>query len=471
MTAAVRWVIPIYLALCVFLGGSSAGGYLANAVLQLLAICLLVLASLAKPDPPPERAERALLIGLGAVLVLECLQFVPLPSEIWRELPGRAEVVRPFDDAGISFGQGFVSLMPHESLKSALWLLPAVSVLLATMYARALFSGRNIAVALIAAMCASVLLGAMQLASGLSSDLYFYHFTNRGSAVGFFANANHMASLLLVTIPFQAALLHEGLAKEGAKRAAVIGGVVASLAVTVTGIFVAGSLAGYGLLLPVALASAVIVKGTRRTRIAAAVLLPVVVLAGIGLILATTEGRAMLDYASNMAGGSRRMIYLTTWEALKEFWPAGTGLGTFAEVYRSFENPLAVTRTFINHAHNDYLELLLETGVVGLVLLLAFLVWWIACAWRIWREGSLSPFAMAAVIASASLMVHSLVDYPLRTAALSSVFAACLALMAAPRRRRASKERDAIYGGQSASTEAARTHTGGGSRRKRRRSA
>jgi O-antigen ligase len=470
MSAGVRCLIPLYLALCVILGGASAGGYAANALLQLLATGLLVLASLARPEPPPERAERALLVMAGAVLVLACLQFVPLPPGIWRELPGRAMIARPFEAAGIDFGQGYVSLIPQESLKSVIWLLPAAGVLVTMIYARALFSGRYIAIAVTAAMCVSVFVGAMQLAAGQGSHLYFYQITNRDSAVGFFANANHMASLLLVTIPFQAALLHEGLEREGSGRMAIIGAIVASLAVTVTGIFVVGSLAGYGMLLPVGLASALIVRGTRRMRITAALLVPAVVLAGLALVLATQEGGAMLDHSSDMAAGSRHAIYVTTWGALRQYWPAGTGIGTFAEIYRSFENPRGVTLVFINHAHNDYLELLLETGAAGLVLMLVFLAWWVTRAWRIWREGSLSPFAMAGAIASATLMVHSLVDYPLRTAALSSVFAACLALMAAPRRRRQSKERDAVYGGQMDAGEPARTQSEGRSRRRRRRS-
>lgn len=446
MTGTVRWLIPAYLALCIFFGGASAGGYLANAVLQLIATGLLVLASLAHPDPPPERAERLLLAVLAAALLLIVVQLAPLPAGFWNSLPGRAAIARPFEQAGIGFETHFVSLIPHQSIESAVWLLPAAGVLLAMVRARALFSGRYIAMAIVAAMCVAVLLGAMQIAAGPASSLYFYHFTNRGSAVGFFANANHMASLLLVTIPFQAALLREALEKKGSTRTAAIGGVIASLAVTVTGIVVVGSLAGYGLLLPVALASALIVGGTRRARIAAALLLPLMVVAGMALVLSTHDGQKMLDQASEMPVGSRQVIFATTWTAIKHFWPAGTGLGTFAETYRMFENPLTVIRAYVNHAHDEYLELLLETGIAGLVLLLAFFAWWIVRAWRIWREGPVSPYAMAAVIASASLLVHSLVDYPLRTAALSSVFAACLALMAGPRPPPRRREREMIFG-------------------------
>ncbi|HZF44924.1 MAG TPA: O-antigen ligase family protein [Sphingomonadaceae bacterium] len=373
------------------------------------------------------------------------LQFVPLPVEVWKDIPGRAEILAPLDAAGIPFPLGFVSLIPHESLKSAIWLLPAVGVLLAMMRARALFSGRRIAVALVATMSLAVFVGAMQLASGSGSSLYFYHFTNRGSAVGFFANANHMASLLLVAIPFQAALLRGARERKNAWRMAAITAIAASFAVTVAGIAVNGSFAGYGLLLPVSLASALIVWGNRKARLAA-LLLACAVGGGMVLILATHDGQALLDQASGMPGGSREVIFARTLAAIGDFWPVGTGVGTFAEIYPSYEDPLTVTRTYINHAHNDYLELLLETGILGLIVLLGFLLWWVVRAGRIWAGAPTSPFARAAVIASATLLVHSLVDYPLRTAALSSLFAACVALMAAPRQSTQVDEREAVFG-------------------------
>jgi hypothetical protein len=43
-------------------------------------------------------------------------------------------------------------------------------------------------------------------------------------------------------------------------------------------------------------------------------------------------------------------------------------------------------------------------------------------------------FALAGAIASAAILLHSLVDYPLRTAAISAVFAMSLALIIQSRR-------------------------------------
>jgi hypothetical protein len=82
------------------------------------------------------------------------------------------------------------------------------------------------------------------------------------------------------------------------------------------------------------------------------------------------------------------------------------------------------------HAHNDYAELALETGVPGILLIIAFLAWWARAAWHAWRYSDRGPYARAASIASAAILVHSIVDFPLRTAAIAAVFAMCLALLA-----------------------------------------
>ena len=68
-------------------------------------------------------------------------------------------------------------------------------------------------------------------------------------------------------------------------------------------------------------------------------------------------------------------------------------------------------------------------------MLLFFLAWWTVASWRVWKSPEQDPFAQAAVIASAAMLAHSLVDFPLRTAAISAVFAMCLGLVAAGRRR------------------------------------
>ena len=103
-------------------------------------------------------------------------------------------------------------------------------------------------------------------------------------------------------------------------------------------------------------------------------------------------------------------------------------MGSFRSVYQLYEDPARVTDTYVIHAHNDYVELALETGVPGIFLLVLFLAWWGRASWRAWRLDG-GAYARAASIASGAILVHSLVDFPLRTAAISTVFAMCLALL------------------------------------------
>jgi O-antigen ligase len=121
--------------------------------------------------------------------------------------------------------------------------------------------------------------------------------------------------------------------------------------------------------------------------------------------------------------------------------PFGSGLGSFLRVYRLYESPDTVTTTYVIHAHNDYAELALELGLPGVILFLLFLAWWTTAVWSVWRNGGGGPFARAASIASSAILVHSLVDFPLRTAAISACFAMCLALLT-DRQTPARKEAD-----------------------------
>jgi O-antigen ligase len=205
----------------------------------------------------------------------------------------------------------------------------------------------------------------------------------------------------------------------------VIGGM---LAIVVLGLALNKSLAGLGLGLPVLIASAVLLVEPRRQRrwlIVPATLLVVAV--GIILALPLSGKFESLDAGSSVE--SRRVVGTTSWQAFTDFAPVGSGLGTFEKVYRLYEDPAAVDRTFVNHAHNDYLEIAVEMGIPGLIAVLLFLTWWAIAAARQWRTNANDPFAKAATIASAAILAHSLVDFPLRTAAISALFAGCISLL------------------------------------------
>lgn len=119
--------------------------------------------------------------------------------------------------------------------------------------------------------------------------------------------------------------------------------------------------------------------------------------------------------------------------------PLGSGVGTFVAAYPSFERPQdTIANVYANRAHNDWLEAWLESGIVGIVLIAAFLIWFVLRSRRIWARNPDDVRAIDALLASAPtiviplILIHSAVDYPLRTDAIMAVFAFCCAMMVEP---------------------------------------
>src|SRR5690606_19187537 len=86
--------------------------------------------------------------------------------------------------------------------------------------------------------------------------------------------------------------------------------------------------------------------------------------------------------------------------------------------YQIYEAPSNIHRAYVNHAHNDYLELILEGGAPAVLLIATYFM---LLAWQIPALRN-SPFQKAALVAVVFVLIHSLVDYPLRTFALTLTF-------------------------------------------------
>lgn len=426
-------IVPAYLLLCLLLGGASAAGLIANLVLQIIALPLIgwSIWHFLQTGPAPQLRSPVILLGLLVGVAL--LQLVPLPPVLWTHLPGRGAVAEGYALLGIPLPWLPLSLAPQNSLYGLLWLLPAFAVFLCII-ALGAFRARGIATIIVAVTLLAVAVGALQVIGGDSA--YFYDVTNFGQAVGFFANSNHNATLLLVCIPFLAALQSTLLRRSGSSRSAsavrfLIG---ALYAVIFVGLLINSSLAGIGLSVPVALGTWLTFgRQTPLLRRALSCGTIIASAAAIVLVAAGPFGNNLFGQQTANVEQSRQTSFALTFKAAREYFPIGSGLGSFQSVYHTQEPLASVTPTFMNHAHSDWLELLLETGLSGFLLIAAFLYWGTRRVRAIWGAEDRDPFAQAAVIAVIAILLHSLVDYPLRTAALSAVFAACVALIAGAR--------------------------------------
>ena len=423
---------PAYLLLCLLLGGSAQGIW-ANMILQLLGLLLLAWAVLAREaDQPPREARQLALIFILGLLVV-AVQLVPLAPSLWEQLGGRGPIIDGYRVLGLPPPSLPISTTPYDSAATVLTLIPPLALFAAVIR----LGGRPLwlALALLAGAFAGILLGALQVSGSgpATSPWYIYEDTNVGLAVGFFANANHMATLLVITLPFLAALLvaARGRGPSVQRYSAVIVLIAAAALVVAVGLALNGSLAGYGLALPVLAASAMIVvpARSRAKRWLAALTALLLVAVPVGLAMSPI-GSTVFKSSSAPSVHSRQYIFQTSAKAAADFMPWGSGLGSFRRIYAVYEDHDRLDpKTYVPHAHNDYVELALETGVPGLVVLLLFLAWWGRSVWIAWKRPDAGDYARAAAIASAAILVHSLVDFPLRTAAISACFALCLALM------------------------------------------
>lgn len=424
-------VIPAYLFLCLLLGGSAQAVW-GNMVLQLLGLAIIFWALV---EPRSQRllppARHLLWLAIAAIAVV-LVQLVPLPVSVWSALGPRGPIVEGYRILGIEPPSLPISLAPYRTVDSLLMAIPPLAVIVGVVRLKA-FRSVFAAGAIIAGTVAGICLSALQVSTAQSanSPWYLYPVTNIGFGVGFFANANHMASLLLLCLPFIAALVPAARGTH-VQRFTAFAAIAAALALLILiGIALNGSLAGYGLVVPVALASLLLVirpgSPARGAIIGLAVAFTV---AAVGILATSGIGGGKFGVQADESAGSRIEIWGPTLGIARDYLPFGTGLGTFRPVYAMNEDPASVISTYVIHAHNDYAEWVMELGVPGVILLLLFLAWWLKAVITVWRRVDSGPFARAASIASAALLAHSLVDFPLRTSALASAFALCLALLA-----------------------------------------
>jgi O-antigen ligase len=120
---------------------------------------------------------------------------------------------------------------------------------------------------------------------------------------------------------------------------------------------------------------------------------------------------------------------LVVWEPIRrlviEYMPFGTGPGAFVEPYQMREPDALLSPSYLNHAHNDWLETAMTAGLPGLFVLLFAITLFTRTAWAIWRfpADRTTIFARLGTVVIGLLALASVADYPLRVPALMSVVA------------------------------------------------
>lgn len=262
--------------------------------------------------------------------------------------------------------------------------------------------------------------------------------------MGFFANRNHFATYINCGIVFAIAWILElasGVRRDRARRPIVLIAALTGIVVLIAAAAMARSRAGLaGTAVALILGFALAVRTNRTASdLSPGKILGAAVIFSLLLALQFALYRVLDRFAADPLKDARADFARVTFDAIKAYFPFGSGVGTFTRVYPSFETPQhALLDTFVNRAHNDFVEFALETGIFGGLLLAAIGLFAIWLAWAAWTRNDKAATSIdatlmrAASIALGIIAMHSAVDYPLRTASMIGVAAMLMALLLEP---------------------------------------
>jgi O-antigen ligase len=422
-------VLMAFLLVLLFFGGASRADVIGQAVVRIAAILVLVLSAV-QFDRRALARVRTPAILLACMAAAVAIQIIPLPPAAWASLPGRAVYADALRLAGVAPVWRPISITPDLTLNALLALLPSCAALsLLALLPRK--HQPSVLSLLLIAIAISTIIGILQIATG---GPYLYQITNSGSAVGSFANRNHSALFVAMALPLLAGWI--SLPRSHDRMAAIRFWVaLCAAAVVFPVLLVTGSRGGL-LLGVIGIAAAVAMtlprwRMPRRSRLAALAAAFVLILATAAIFALSSRNEALRRLLAGDDSDVRSDLLPTFISMITEYFPIGSGFGSFDPVYRMFEPHANLELAYLNQAHNDWAQILIEGGLPALLVLLAAVTWLVIRGFKAWR----TPRPEAIIAKTASVMVgmigiSSLFDYPLRTPLIGTVFAVAAAWLA-----------------------------------------
>jgi O-antigen ligase len=293
--------------------------------------------------------------------------------------------------------------------------------------------------AVIALAALSGLLGLLQAVGDPQGPLYLYRITNNGSAVGLFANRNHAATLLACLFPMLAAYAATARGEAGALMMRQL--MTAAIAIVLVPLMlVTGSRSG--------LVSAVIGLGAaallyrypsdvrsvwhgKPNRVKPFPILGGIAVISLGFLTYFLSRAEAIERLFMQASGDdgRTDFWAISIDLFWKYFPFGSGSGSFVEAYQIIEPNRLLDATYLNRAHNDWVETAVTFGLPGVVALALAIIAFGIRSYRLFCSADGSnrsvAFGRLASVMIAMIAIASVSDYPLRTPTMMGLFAIC----------------------------------------------
>lgn len=454
------WIFYGFLALLLWLplpwgSHSDWAVYLAGSVSFALLAAWLTLAGISGRLHLAERGGR-LLLGFAlwlAWLVWIGRQALDVPSEVLRSwAPTSVEMRAELEPLDGGTAATF-SIAPGLTLTKLVESLVYLSLYaLAFLTVRGERRVRQFLMALFAAGVVQAAYGGFMALSGLDYGWLAKKAAYLGSATGTFVNRNHLAGYLELTAAAGLALILADLRAgsgrwswhrllDGLMNLALSRKLQVRLALIVIAIGLVATRSRMGnaaFLLSISLGGLLYVVLRERALFLRALLLFGSILAVDVLIVAEQFGLERVAervQATRLEDEGRALLLQQVGPAIDDYGVAGSGLGTFAIAFEPYRQDSL--REYFDHAHNDYVEFLVETGYLGLGLVLGLVALHVVHALRIvLRRRNRVPMAsgVAFLIATLALGVHAVTEFNFQIPAIAGSYVALMGMIAATSR-------------------------------------
>ncbi len=379
--------------------------------------------------------EVPLLKGLILLLLWAIFQIIPLPLSIIKLLSPRAYSI--YSDNPLSNNTFYtLSIYPHATIME---IMRFISYIIAFFLTIQLFSKERSLLSLVKAMMVTgtviALIGIFQMIFNDGKLLWLRELRQGGTPFGPYVNRNHFAGLMEMLIPLSTGMLiictppfslkrglRYGLSESMRhERVNVFILSLTSIVIMITALFLSLSRGGItGLSISMLLFGVFLAlrNSTRKKGILIG-LLSIIILLTVGWfgwdkIIERFERLRDADVSSEM----RLHNWKDSTKIITEFLITGTGLGTYKQVYPLYKTILSQERW--EHAHNDYIEGVVELGLIGLAIAIYILV----NLFRVVLKGLMKRkylqsrlLALGTLIGITGVLIHSITDFNLHIGA------------------------------------------------------
>lgn len=355
-------------------------------------------------------------IPLVGALVYAIIQFIPI---------GSVAAV-----AGVSGIPRTLSLSPYDTATTAVQLAA-----LTTFFFLALVSinrARRLERLLSFILIFGFIFAFFAILQSFLSPTRIYGIYERPTPFGSFVNRHNYAAYIEMAMALPLGMLMTGAVRRDRKLLYITAVVIMGISLLLSG-------SRGGLFAIIAAVILLVVMTTRSHGTKNVVLKVGLTVVMIGVVVAGAiliGGESSLSRMSETAKAGdittdRTQIWAVTTKVIAANFPLGAGIGAFAQAYTPFDSFNGLAR--VEQAHNDYLQVAADAGIIGVVLLGLFIFWLVREGRRginvknTFRRG----IAVGSLAGIFAVMVHSLFDFVLHTTAVTLLFLLLLAMLAA----------------------------------------